>query len=81
MTPTRPLAWFTEQSVRRGLDAGTDVNGIPWAWWDTATGTRRDAVVTGSYLDSVLDAFAALWATLVYLPVTHWAFGGSRSAP
>ena len=45
--------WFIEQAGRRGLDVTTDNNGIIWAWWDTATGTRRDAVVTGSHLDSV----------------------------
>ena len=44
---------FIEQAGRRGLDVGTDENGIIWAWWDTSTGTRRDAVVTGSHLDSV----------------------------
>jgi N-carbamoyl-L-amino-acid hydrolase len=46
-------SWFNEQAGRRGLDVTTDNNGIIWAWWDTATGTRRDAVVTGSHLDSV----------------------------
>jgi N-carbamoyl-L-amino-acid hydrolase len=46
-------SWFIEQAGRRGLDVTTDNNGIIWAWWDTATGTRRDAVVTGSHLDSV----------------------------
>lgn len=46
-------SWFIEQAGRRGLDVTTDNNGIIWAWWDTATGARRDAVVTGSHLDSV----------------------------
>jgi N-carbamoyl-L-amino-acid hydrolase len=46
-------SWFIEQAARRGLDVGTDRNGILWAWWDTATGKRADAVVTGSHLDSV----------------------------
>jgi N-carbamoyl-L-amino-acid hydrolase len=50
---TELRSWFIEQAGRRGLDVGTDGNGIIWAWWDTATGTRRDAVVTGSHLDSV----------------------------
>ena len=50
---TELRSWFIEQADRRGLDVGTDENGIIWAWWDTATGTRRDAVVTGSHLDSV----------------------------
>ncbi|VXC27188.1 N-formylglutamate deformylase [Arthrobacter sp. 9AX] len=45
--------WFIEQAERRGLDVHTDHNGIIWAWWDTSAGTRRDAVVTGSHLDSV----------------------------
>ncbi|SLJ91978.1 allantoate amidohydrolase [Arthrobacter sp. P2b] len=45
--------WFIEQAGRRGLDVATDHNGIIWAWWDTSAGTRRDAVVTGSHLDSV----------------------------
>lgn len=45
--------WFIEQAARRGLDVSTDRNGILWAWWDTATRKRADAVVTGSHLDSV----------------------------
>lgn len=45
--------WFIEQAGRRGLDVHTDANGIMWAWWDTATGLRKDAVATGSHLDSV----------------------------
>ncbi|MFF1881604.1 allantoate amidohydrolase [Pseudarthrobacter sp. NPDC058196] len=46
-------AWFIEQARRRGLDVQTDSNGIIWAWWDTASGVREDAVATGSHLDSV----------------------------
>lgn len=50
---TELRSWFIEQAGRRGLDITTDNNGIIWAWWDTATGTRKNAVVTGSHLDSV----------------------------
>ncbi|MFK4299301.1 N-carbamoyl-L-amino-acid hydrolase [Arthrobacter sp. GAS37] len=50
---TELRSWFIEQAARRGLDVTTDHNGIIWAWWDTATGTRKDAVITGSHLDSV----------------------------
>jgi N-carbamoyl-L-amino-acid hydrolase len=50
---TELRSWFIEQAGRRGLDLSTDQNGIIWAWWDTATGIRTDAVVTGSHLDSV----------------------------
>jgi N-carbamoyl-L-amino-acid hydrolase len=50
---TELRSWFMEQAGRRGLDVSTDQNGIMWAWWDTATGIRTDAVVTGSHLDSV----------------------------
>ncbi len=50
---TELRSWFIEQAGRRGLDVTTDNNGIIWAWWDTATGARKDAVVTGSHLDSV----------------------------
>ncbi len=46
-------SWFMDQASRRGLDVSTDRNGILWAWWDTATKVRADAVVTGSHLDSV----------------------------
>jgi N-carbamoyl-L-amino-acid hydrolase len=45
--------WFIEQAEARGLEVTTDSNGIIWAWWDTASGTRENAVVTGSHLDSV----------------------------
>lgn len=50
---TELRTWFIEQAQRRGLDVTTDANGIIWAWWDTADGVRKDAVVTGSHLDSV----------------------------
>ncbi|MFF2298221.1 allantoate amidohydrolase [Arthrobacter sp. NPDC058127] len=50
---TELRSWFIEQANRRGLEVTTDNNGIIWAWWDTATGIRKDAVVTGSHLDSV----------------------------
>jgi N-carbamoyl-L-amino-acid hydrolase len=45
--------WFIEQAERRGLDVHTDHNVIILAWWDTSAGTRKDAVMTGSHLDSV----------------------------
>lgn len=45
--------WFIEQAEVRGLDVSTDANGVIWAWWDTASGVRENAVVTGSHLDSV----------------------------
>jgi N-carbamoyl-L-amino-acid hydrolase len=50
---TELRGWFIYQASRRGLDVHTDQNGIIWAWWDSATGARKDAVVTGSHLDSV----------------------------
>ena len=50
---TELRSWFIAEAGRRGLDVHTDHNGIIWAWWDTAAGTRRNAVVTGSHLDSV----------------------------
>ncbi len=46
-------SWFIAEAERRGLEVSTDRNGILWAWWDTATKIRTDAVVTGSHLDSV----------------------------
>jgi beta-ureidopropionase / N-carbamoyl-L-amino-acid hydrolase len=50
-------AWFTTQAQARGLEVVTDRNGNLWAWWDVA-GPRRDAIVTGSHLDSVPDGGA-----------------------
>ncbi|GAB3182615.1 allantoate amidohydrolase [Nesterenkonia halophila] len=46
-------SWFVDQAVRRGLDVTTDRNGVLWAWWDRPDGDRRNALVTGSHLDSV----------------------------
>jgi beta-ureidopropionase / N-carbamoyl-L-amino-acid hydrolase len=43
--------WFVAQAQSRGLDVETDRNGAIWAW--TAGGSRANAVVTGSHLDSV----------------------------
>ncbi|MDQ0377097.1 allantoate amidohydrolase [Amycolatopsis thermophila] len=42
--------WFREQAGRSGLDVETDRNGNLWAWWGEP---GRDALVTGSHLDSV----------------------------
>src|SRR4051794_30837650 len=42
--------WFVEEALDRDLDVETDGNGNLWAWWGTPD---RDAVVTGSHLDSV----------------------------
>jgi N-carbamoyl-L-amino-acid hydrolase len=43
-------AWFSERATRIGLDVETDRNGNLWAWWGEP---GRNAVVTGSHLDSV----------------------------
>lgn len=45
--------WFTGEVARRGLDVTTDRNGIVWAWWNPHGLPLRDAVLTGSHLDSV----------------------------
>ncbi|MGN6446577.1 allantoate amidohydrolase [Amnibacterium sp.] len=42
--------WFTEHAEAIGLDVVRDRNGNLWAWWGEPA---RDAVVTGSHLDSV----------------------------
>ncbi|GAA4636302.1 allantoate amidohydrolase [Actinoallomurus vinaceus] len=50
-------AWFAEEAGRRGLTLEQDRNGNLFAWWDVPGG-RRDAVLTGSHLDSVPDGGA-----------------------
>lgn len=45
--------WFVEHARRRDLDVDVDRNGIIWAWWNPAGLPLRNAVVTGSHLDSV----------------------------
>jgi N-carbamoyl-L-amino-acid hydrolase len=55
--------WFIDQAELRGLAVETDRNGNLWAWWDVAQDVtqgapRRNAVVTGSHLDSVPDGGA-----------------------
>ncbi|MBY4108192.1 allantoate amidohydrolase [Rhodococcus fascians] len=45
--------WFVAEAQRRSLDVETDRNGIIWAWWNPAGLPLRDAVATGSHLDSV----------------------------
>ena len=45
--------WFVEQAERLHLEVETDRNGALWAWQDVPGAPRRDAVVTGSHLDSV----------------------------
>jgi N-carbamoyl-L-amino-acid hydrolase len=53
-------AWFVEAATSRGLDVRPDRNGNLWAWWwpEGHAGPPRDAVVTGSHLDSVPDGGA-----------------------
>ncbi len=43
-------AWFVTKAEGLGLHVEADDNANLWAWWDAA---GRDAVVTGSHLDSV----------------------------
>ncbi|MFF1832001.1 allantoate amidohydrolase [Paenarthrobacter sp. NPDC058040] len=45
--------WFIQEATRRDLAVETDRNGAIWAWWDTPTKDRTNALVTGSHLDSV----------------------------
>ena len=45
--------WFLAHAGKRGLDTETDRNGILWAWWNPHSAPLRDAVLTGSHLDSV----------------------------
>ena len=45
--------WFVDQAGRQGLEVEVDRNGALWAWQDVPGSPRRDAVVTGSHLDSV----------------------------
>ncbi|MEU0226541.1 allantoate amidohydrolase [Streptomyces sp. NPDC006284] len=49
-------AWFREQAEARGLTYETDRNGNQWAWHGDPA--ARNAVVTGSHLDSVPDGGA-----------------------
>ncbi|MFI9584110.1 allantoate amidohydrolase [Streptomyces sp. NPDC052236] len=49
-------AWFRDQATARGLTYELDRNGNQWAWLGDPEG--RDAVVTGSHLDSVPDGGA-----------------------
>ncbi|XRQ03952.1 allantoate amidohydrolase [Actinomadura welshii] len=46
-------AWFLDEARRRDLHVEHDANGNMFAWWLPADGTRGDAVLTGSHLDSV----------------------------
>ena len=52
--------WFAAEAGARGLTVEGDGNGNLFAWWDTGreAGVRRDAVLTGSHLDSVPDGGA-----------------------
>ncbi len=60
-------AWFRAQAERRGLAYEIDRNGNQWAWYGGSPAAAnaawtpadaRDAVVTGSHLDSVPDGGA-----------------------
>ncbi|GAA1830248.1 allantoate amidohydrolase [Actinomadura chokoriensis] len=46
-------AWFLDEARRRDLDVEHDANGNMFAWWLPEDGTRGNAVLTGSHLDSV----------------------------
>src|SRR5690349_10845682 len=45
--------WFIDEAADRELDVTSDRNGIVWAWWNPRGLPLRDAVLTGSHLDSV----------------------------
>ena len=49
-------AWFARTATQLGLRTDYDRNGNLWAWWGRPGG--RQAVVTGSHLDSVPDGGA-----------------------
>ncbi|MGH3657922.1 MAG: allantoate amidohydrolase [Micromonosporaceae bacterium] len=52
-------AWFGEAAAARRMPVETDRNGNLWAYWPAQRGSPiRDAVVTGSHLDSVPDGGA-----------------------
>ena len=46
-------AWFVDEARRRDLTVEHDANGNMVAWWLPEDGSRGDAVLTGSHLDSV----------------------------
>ena len=49
-------AWFVRQAEKRGLTVEPDNNGNLWAWWGPKPqSAARNAIVTGSHLDSVPD--------------------------
>src|SRR5215470_2242889 len=50
--------WFRVAAAERGLREECDRNGNLWAWWDAGGGASRQAVATGSHLDSVPDGGA-----------------------
>ncbi len=52
------VAWFVEQAQARGLSVERDRFGNLVAWWRPEQAAGRDAVLTGSHLDSVLDGGA-----------------------
>jgi beta-ureidopropionase / N-carbamoyl-L-amino-acid hydrolase len=69
--------WFIEHATRRSLDVETDRNGIIWAWWNPTGAPLRDAVVTGSHLDSVpgggaFDGPLGVASALAALDQLHW---------
>lgn len=45
--------WFINKATSLGLEVEQDRNGILWAWWDTPSKERTNAIGTGSHLDSV----------------------------
>jgi N-carbamoyl-L-amino-acid hydrolase len=49
--------WFEKTAAERELRVDHDRNGNLWAWWD-GENPGRDAIVTGSHLDSVPDGGA-----------------------
>ncbi|MDN4173422.1 allantoate amidohydrolase [Nocardioides sp. SOB77] len=51
-------AWFVEQATARGLLVETDGVGNTVAWWGASAADKRERVLTGSHLDSVVDGGA-----------------------
>jgi beta-ureidopropionase / N-carbamoyl-L-amino-acid hydrolase len=50
--------WFIQTAERLDLRVAQDRNGNLWAWWASQVAASKQAIVTGSHLDSVPDGGA-----------------------
>jgi ammonium transporter, Amt family len=73
-------ALFLQNGDRRSLHAGTNIPESVFVMFQMTFAIITPALIIGAYVERIrFDAvlvISALWLLIVYVPVTHWVWGG-----